>query len=368
MDPIAQDSTPNQLSPDQLTPPTIQPAPKPSILPIVIFIFLIISLAGVGALTYQNTRLQQQITAIKLQPIAKPTPTPTSDPTGNWKTFTGIKYSFRYPEGWIKENTSAEIALKSPNENMTLSLSLGLTGFGFECEQKLKEESLNLGGAIVQKTTLAGVNNEICGDTSKTRSIVLSIKDGDRVDTLFFSYSSGGISQAEKVFDQILSTFTFTDQKNVFCGGIAGKSCPAGYTCKLDGSYPDAGGTCISSQNEGVLKATVIKSPTCPDAQQPGEICEAPVTNETFNIFRVESTQTIQPKTKQDIRDSTEGLVKKQAVTTDATGQFTVSLEAGSYQIRNTVTGIGKDIGNRDFTIVAGQTTTQRFTIDTGIR
>ncbi len=33
--------------------------------------------------------------------------------------------------------------------------------------------------------------------------------------------------------------------KQIFCGGIAGASCPTGYSCKLDGSYPDAGGTCI---------------------------------------------------------------------------------------------------------------------------
>lgn len=30
----------------------------------------------------------------------------------------------------------------------------------------------------------------------------------------------------------------------LFCGGIGGVSCPAGYTCKLDGNYPDAGGHC----------------------------------------------------------------------------------------------------------------------------
>jgi len=30
-----------------------------------------------------------------------------------------------------------------------------------------------------------------------------------------------------------------------FCGGIAGIQCPTGLMCKLDGNYPDAGGTCI---------------------------------------------------------------------------------------------------------------------------
>jgi hypothetical protein len=32
-----------------------------------------------------------------------------------------------------------------------------------------------------------------------------------------------------------------------FCGGIAALPCSAGYTCKLDGTYPDAGGTCVQS-------------------------------------------------------------------------------------------------------------------------
>lgn len=30
-----------------------------------------------------------------------------------------------------------------------------------------------------------------------------------------------------------------------FCGGIAGIRCASGLTCKLDGTYPDAGGKCI---------------------------------------------------------------------------------------------------------------------------
>ena len=33
-----------------------------------------------------------------------------------------------------------------------------------------------------------------------------------------------------------------------FCGGIAGKVCPGGFTCKYDGTYPDAGGICITGE------------------------------------------------------------------------------------------------------------------------
>jgi len=35
------------------------------------------------------------------------------------------------------------------------------------------------------------------------------------------------------------------NQSGAFCGGIAGIKCPDGYTCKIGGSYPDAGGTCV---------------------------------------------------------------------------------------------------------------------------
>ena len=32
-----------------------------------------------------------------------------------------------------------------------------------------------------------------------------------------------------------------------FCGGIAGIMCGTGLTCRYDGTYPDAGGTCVRS-------------------------------------------------------------------------------------------------------------------------
>lgn len=34
-------------------------------------------------------------------------------------------------------------------------------------------------------------------------------------------------------------------QEGEFCGGIAGFQCDTGLTCEYEGSYPDAGGTCM---------------------------------------------------------------------------------------------------------------------------
>jgi len=41
-----------------------------------------------------------------------------------------------------------------------------------------------------------------------------------------------------------------------FCGGMQGMACCSGYTCQLDGSYPDAGGTCV----EGLLPSQCTDS------------------------------------------------------------------------------------------------------------
>lgn len=46
---------------------------------------------------------------------------------------------------------------------------------------------------------------------------------------------------------QYTASSTATTTQAIFCGGIAGIACPAGYSCKLEGSYPDAGGTCIKN-------------------------------------------------------------------------------------------------------------------------
>ena len=46
-----------------------------------------------------------------------------------------------------------------------------------------------------------------------------------------------------------------------FCGGIAGFQCDSGLTCVLDGSYPDAGGTCVKP-GEGVV-CTQEYAPVC---------------------------------------------------------------------------------------------------------
>jgi len=56
-----------------------------------------------------------------------------------------------------------------------------------------------------------------------------------------------------------------TQIDGAFCGGIAGKLCPANYYCKYEGSYPDAGGTCIRTGN--TIPTTKKTTFICPKTQ-----------------------------------------------------------------------------------------------------
>lgn len=51
------------------------------------------------------------------------------------------------------------------------------------------------------------------------------------------------ITPAEKPNSTSTSTPTIKGTGQ-FCGGIAAIQCPTGYECRLDGTYPDAGGKC----------------------------------------------------------------------------------------------------------------------------
>ena len=102
----------------------------------------------------------------------------------------------------------------------------------------------------------------------------------------------------------------------------------------------------------GTLIATVMRSPTCggPASVTDMTTCEAPLANKVLKIMRSADS------------------VVFQTVTTDKDGKFTVSLPAGNYQLQRYPDEFGGNIQNPDFTITTGQTTTQQFDIDTGIR
>ena len=307
-------------------------------------------------MAYQNWRLNETLaiytdcfakggSLTESQPpqcILSPTPTftPTVDPTANWKTYSNTKYgySLKYPQDFeVEERVPGFVVIFSPSETAPQA--------GISIDSRLSGSYQTFAGALASvNSSFTILQTSAIDDWSSFSGVGRSgiLKD-IKFKLAIAPYKTGAI-EAETIdaepysgiFDQVLSTFKFTDQQYIFCGGIAGISCPSGYTCKLDGNYPDAGGTCVVPQN-GTLKATVMRSPTCAGAQRPGEICSAPVANETFKIG--------------PIGTSDDEII--QTVTTDKEGKFTVSLAVGTYQLQSTARGIGKNIGNPNFTITS---------------
>lgn len=112
-----------QTSPKKTTsqpPATPEPLPtsvKPNKKPMIVMgVVTILSLLVSGYLYYQNTQLKQQISQVQVTPSpAVVTPSPTANPTANWKTYTSeiLSFSVKYPDSWYltKCNDSGETAL-----------------------------------------------------------------------------------------------------------------------------------------------------------------------------------------------------------------------------------------------------------------
>jgi hypothetical protein len=199
-------------------------------------------------------------------PCPSTQPTISPDETSGWKTYGNEEYGFelKYPSAWTKlsptlTGTGSFQEFSDPNHIFTLTISKRAnynneTGKPFN---SLKEYvNMPYGGRILKVDGQEGIQYLPRAGSENINSVDFFSKDLKNIyaiDLETTSKTDAQIQEGQKLFGQILSTFKFFDQpasssgsvEGKFCGGIAGVACPGGYKCKLDGSYPDAGGTCI---------------------------------------------------------------------------------------------------------------------------
>jgi hypothetical protein len=101
MEEVSPPTTQVQQAPPTEKPPEAKPImpPKPKTPLLVILIVLILALIGAtGYLAYQNYQLKQQVSQLQ----TTPSPTPSPDPTANWKTYKdeAVGFSLMYPSTW----------------------------------------------------------------------------------------------------------------------------------------------------------------------------------------------------------------------------------------------------------------------------
>ncbi|HCB22718.1 hypothetical protein A3H81_04570 [Candidatus Daviesbacteria bacterium RIFCSPLOWO2_02_FULL_38_18] len=248
--------------------PPVQPPIPTKRLPLK-WILIIALLAGIvlaGTFLIFKSQSGKQSSQSNPQAPIQPnvSATPILDETANWKTYMDEKYKFQFsypPTVYLKISpkfpdqiflTENDIDIEKVMEGPFALISTAIWDknefqkAGYPLQEKyLKSENIMVDGVNAVKVSgtisedseglyLAGIYHQ---------EIYFPIND-KIIHFMFYEDPSSNI----KLLDQILSTFKFTDQTNTeakFCGGIANIECPTGYTCKLGGSYPDAGGKCV---------------------------------------------------------------------------------------------------------------------------
>jgi hypothetical protein len=181
-------------------------------------IFILFALGVVAFLYYQNQQLKSMLANYQT-PVASPTPTATTDPTANWKTYTNkaLGIEFKYPESYslLKETPNVEFGFGIGTEPPTtyLTVSKKLTDFSKykECvpngttpcfnniswDQTANIADIKLGGAGAKSIYYTeGVD----GDHH-----VIQVASPQKLELKM--YIAGG--KLDYNFQQILSTFKF---------------------------------------------------------------------------------------------------------------------------------------------------------------
>ncbi len=199
-------------------------------------IFVLLSLAAVAFLYYQNQQLKTLLASYQSnnQPSGPEalraggqSPSPTPDVTANWKTYTNSVMGFgvKLPSNWFSHKetktlfgyeTNISFPVDNPSgqdfaKNQTANISIGLTINNQKSLEALVQEKINMPSSYL-------LNNprEILLDGEKATVLDFKSQDGEDVlvvhNSNYYSISldnPGKKPEINLAFDQILSTFKF---------------------------------------------------------------------------------------------------------------------------------------------------------------
>lgn len=205
------------------TPPPVEPIPQQQVssniswLKTLSYGFTLVSFGiAIGIIGYFLTMKKSKQVSQKQQFSISPTISPTIDPTTNWKTYSSSRfgYSIKYPLNTeFIPGIQFEFQLKNkdflmtflpldlnPTETVTSYIQTSFCGTG--------------GGKIVEMENINGnkiytnLESSLNKNATCLESVIQLASPFKIIDIQGLGYSQNGISQ----FNQILSTFKFTDQ------------------------------------------------------------------------------------------------------------------------------------------------------------
>ena len=95
-----------------------QQSKKSNFVILLLAILLFISLAITGFFAFQTQKLVKELTLLRTEPTPVATIEPMADPTANWKTYTTTKYTLRYPSEWIVDDKCTKLSF--PNNDFCI--------------------------------------------------------------------------------------------------------------------------------------------------------------------------------------------------------------------------------------------------------
>ncbi len=217
-----QEQTPlpeNQPMPEAQPTPEIVPPPTQPTNPhgrnwkkwILIGLALVILIIGGGTFVLSQQKSQKPEAKTITQPTSS-APSPTPDPTSDWKTYTTDNFSFQYPADYvIQERVRGFFVM-----NLANVTPAPLQGIFVDTRHNDTYENM-------VKTQENGLINPIVRDIAN--GIIMSGKigpgfgEGMSVRTAILKYKQSAITISpdqtisDDFFDQILSTFKFTETK-----------------------------------------------------------------------------------------------------------------------------------------------------------
>lgn len=206
--------TPPVSSAPQTPPSDLKPKQK---LPLAIIIGIVLFLLVAGSVAGFYVFKQQSLKSIKPTPspvVQKQIPTPTSDPTASWKTYTSNdgKFSFKYPQNlFLKENVKDYLVLTktadAPGNLSEISIDARLTGIYSEYNSAIESVKKSLTDISTKDFSngivIKGKMGPGMGEGTPTITGLIRYKTG----VIAIQNSTNPLQ--EETLNQILSTFTF---------------------------------------------------------------------------------------------------------------------------------------------------------------
>lgn len=226
-----------QTQPTQNPIPTPPPKPFPYVT-VTLSVLSFLLLLATGYLAYQNMRLYHQIAELSNQipsPFVSPQPTAKAeDPTKNWKTYTNpiSDFSVNYPLDYFTYKdplVDFSVATNAPQggngikfsapKDVWLDIQVSKNTTNTSLDAYLAQ--LNISPVNITPVTIGGIEGNkfsytmqvFCAGTTCTPEYLyegLVLRNGNIYQIEMYSLDKSALDANSAMFDQILSTFQFT--------------------------------------------------------------------------------------------------------------------------------------------------------------